>query len=239
MIYIYDGSFYGLLTVIFDSYKLLERVDNISKVNNQIDFFENKIEISTNEKKAERVKNSIIDRFGYSFYSDIIKVFSSYSSEKEVVIAKALKKLYVRGFSYISSADSDVVLFKNLLQQVLREVHAYNGLLRFNEYEDILFAKFTPENDILNYVYEHFKGRLKKERFIIADIKRGKAVLYNGVRGEFFDFEESSDFNIEDEYVNLWRDFYNSICIKERKNEKLRSSNMPKKYWKYLPEMNG
>ena len=38
--------------------------------------------------------------------------------------------------------------------------------------------------------------------------------------------------------MDLWLRFYDSIAIDERKNEKLRIQNMPKKYWKNLPEMN-
>lgn len=237
MIYIYDGSFYGLLTVIFDAYKVLENVDEISEKSSQIDFLKNKIETKTNDEKAERVKKSIIKRFSYSFYKDIIKVFSSCSKYKEIAIAKTLKKLYIKGFSYIGSADSDVILFKNLRQRVSRETHSYKGLLRFSENNGILFAKFTPENDILSFLYYHFKSRLKNEKFIIADVKRNKAVIYNGVKGEFFEFEESKSLNLDDEYTDLWREFYDSIGIKERKNEKLRISNMPKKYWKDLPEI--
>lgn len=237
MIYIYDGSFEGLLTVIFDSYKVLEDVDEISEKTRQIDFFADKIEVEADKEKADRVKNSVIKNFKFSFYNDMIRAFSSCNEEKEIVIARTLKKLYTHGFSYINSADSDVVKFRNILQRLSREVHAYKGLLRFNEYDGILFAKFTPENDILNYVYNHFKKRLKNEKFIIADTKRKKAVLHSG-HGEFIDFTEAKDFKIEDEYVDLWREFYDSIGIEERKSEKLRISNMPKKYWKNLPEMN-
>lgn len=237
MIYIYDSSFEGLLTVIFESYKVLEDVDKISKESGQIDFFANKIEVETDIEKAKRVKDSVVKTFGYPFYNDMIRAFSSCNENKEIIISKTLKKLYQNGFFYLNSADSDVVDFRNILQRLSREVHAYKGLLRFNEYEGILFAKFTPENDILHYVYNHFKKRLKNEKFIIADTKRKKAVLHSG-HGEFIDFTEAKDFNIEDEYVDLWREFYDSIGIEERKNEKLRISNMPKKYWKDLPEIN-
>lgn len=37
-------------------------------------------------------------------------------------------------------------------------------------------------------------------------------------------------------FKEAWIGFYNAIGIDERKNYKLMVSNMPKKYWKYLPE---
>ncbi|OLR65385.1 TIGR03915 family putative DNA repair protein [Peptoniphilus porci] len=238
MIYVYDGSFQGLLTVIFDSYKVLEEVKDIVKETEQEDFINDRIKCVTERDKAERVKNSIIKNFSYSFYENIFMVFSSNNEKKEIAIAKTLKKLYVEGFYYIESADDYVVLFRNILKRVLGEIHSYKGLLRFDEKDGLLFAKFSPENDILYYIFNHFKRRLVKTKFIIVDIKRNRGVIYNGVRAEFFDYEMKEDFKIEDDYVDLWRIFYDAIAIKERKNERLRVQNMPKKYWNYLPEIN-
>lgn len=39
-------------------------------------------------------------------------------------------------------------------------------------------------------------------------------------------------------FKDAWRGFYDAIGIDERKNKKLMQANMPKKYWKYLPEKN-
>ena len=238
MIYVYDGSFEGLLTVIFDSYKVLESVEKITVKNMQIDFISEKINTRTDLEKANRVKKSIIKNFSYSFYNNICMVFSSSSDKKEMAIAKTLKKLYTKGFYYIESADTNVVDFRNILKRVSGEIHSYKGLIRFSECDNILFARFSPENDILFYLYLHFKNRLGNCKFIIADTNRKKAVLYDGNKGEFFDFIDDKNLKIEDKYVDLWLRFYDSIAIDERKNEKLRIQNMPKKYWKNLPEMN-
>ena len=48
--------------------------------------------------------------------------------------------------------------------------------------------------------------------------------------------EEESDE--EKMFEDCWIEFYNSVGIKERHNLKLMQNNMPKKYWKYLPEKN-
>lgn len=37
-------------------------------------------------------------------------------------------------------------------------------------------------------------------------------------------------------FEEAWQDFYKSIAIAEKKNEKLMISNMPKRYWRYLIE---
>ena len=40
-----------------------------------------------------------------------------------------------------------------------------------------------------------------------------------------------------DEIEDLWKSFYNTIGIKERKNDRCRMNFMPKKYWKYILEV--
>lgn len=76
------------------------------------------------------------------------------------------------------------------------------------------------------------------EKFVIFDKNRNKAAL--SIEGDVKEVDVI-DLNIEesDEEVffrKLWVKFYDTIAIKERENKKLMVSNMPKKYWKYLPE---
>ena len=46
--------------------------------------------------------------------------------------------------------------------------------------------------------------------------------------------KESSN---EKEIEKLWKIFYKTIGIKERKNDRCRQNFMPKKYWKYITEV--
>ena len=43
----------------------------------------------------------------------------------------------------------------------------------------------------------------------------------------------------EDEavYQKLWKGYFKNIAIKERENKRLQMQFMPKKYWKFLKEM--
>ena len=40
----------------------------------------------------------------------------------------------------------------------------------------------------------------------------------------------------EELYDQLWKDYFNSINIKERQNVKLHVQYLPKRYWRYLNE---
>ena len=57
---------------------------------------------------------------------------------------------------------------------------------------------------------------------------------------EFYILDSDIDikkFDSEDYYEDMWKEFYKTIGIKERKNDRCRMNFMPKKYWKYIVEV--
>ena len=74
--------------------------------------------------------------------------------------------------------------------------------------------------------------------FVIADVKRGTAAMYMDGEVEFLELKKLNYEITEREqfFEEAWQDFYKSIGIAEKKNEKLMISNMPKRYWRYLIE---
>ena len=128
-------------------------------------------------------------------------------------------------------------------QYVSHECHKYKGFLRFTELENkVLFAEIEPVNDILFILSNHFVKRLKNEYWIIKDVKRGIFSIYNK---KSFIIVSEDEFQIatnkisldEAKMVDLWKTFYNTIGIKERKNDRCRQNFMPKRYWKHITEM--
>ena len=227
MRYSYDNSLDGLFTVIFEQYKHIE--DSIIVVKSeQLDFLNDDIYIETNTDKSSRVKKSIIDTFGFNFYRSINYAFVS-------------ENMYTYGYNFINSSDKTAIQFNSLCKYSTRELHAYKGLLRFKEIQDnFLFAEFEPNNDILELLTYHFKNRLRNEKFVIYDKKRNKCAIYVDNDLAFYDVEEIFKEESDDEkmFEDCWIEFYNSVGIKERQNLKLMQNNMPKRYWKYLPEKN-
>ena len=110
------------------------------------------------------------------------------------------------------------------------------------EKNNILYAEIAPENNVLILLSKHFKERLKNEYWIIKDTKREILSIYD--KNNFY-LVNTSDFNIkelvlsdeEETFENLWKTFYKTIGIKERKNDRCRMNFMPKKYWKYILEV--
>ena len=113
--------------------------------------------------------------------------------------------------------------------------------VRFSVMEnDVLYAEIEPDNDVLELIAGHFRDRFRNDPFIIRDLKRGKAIVaYGGhwyISGFTDDYvpEQSSE---EQEYRNLWKNYFDNIAIKERKNPRCQRSFMPLRYWKHLTEV--
>ena len=239
MIYYYDGSFDGLFTVIFEKYQEIGKCEIKTKTD-QVNFLESEM-IETDLVKAQRVLTGVRENIGEDFFENAFKVFKSNHPSKEEVLAITIKSCLIYGNVYLSSPKKAAVTFRSIVKNFNHETHAYKGFTRFREIQDsYLFAEIAPENDVLLHITQHFLKRMPAEKFIIFDKNRQKASLC-----EFGKYEEVEilEMNAEDSdkeaiFKDAWRGFYEAIGIDERKNEKLMQANMPKKYWKYLPEKN-
>lgn len=66
-----------------------------------------------------------------------------------------------------------------------------------------------------------------------------KAIMYNKTQYEIIDFtlEDSNKLSsYKDEYQKLWKTYFKSTTIEERKNLRLQTRMMPKRYWKHIFE---
>ena len=140
--------------------------------------------------------------------------------------------------SYMSNPD--ILRAYKLEKNVVYEADRMKGFLRFAVMEGgVEYAPMEPENDILALLSPHFADRLKNIPFVIHDLLRQKAGVC--ARGTWF-ITDASDLappqlSAEEEtYRRLWKSFYSAISIRERKNERLQTQMMPKKYRKHMTE---
>lgn len=240
--YIYDGSFPGFLTVIYEVFYSKESPDQIVTGEDfQPNLFANKIKIETDLEKSDCVYESIKNKISTQ---SLKKIYNTYLSEEEKV-ELIIYRYLVLGFKIGKKIDRhfshDIVDELNRIsRRVNKEKHLILGLLRFKKLcGDIFYAPFEPDFNILALIAPHFARRLSDQRWIIHDRKRCLATVYN--RKEWVLTEMKEPINIqysEDEsyYQQLWQGFFNSIAIENRKNPRLQRQFMPKRYWKYLVE---
>ncbi len=233
-VYVYEPNFSSLLNLIVYLAKFFIKPDRILPRGYQPNLLEEIIDLE-------------IPKQDYTLCASIYKimyyVYLSTEENKELI-------LYYFYLNYCKYQEK-VLMHRNLkcVNRVLKishyvsqENHKYKGFLRFKELEhSILYAEIEPVNNIIDLLSMHFLQRLKNEFWIIKDVHRGILSIYDKKNyyllkeTEFFISLQESKKN--QEFENLWKTFYKTIGIQERKNERCRMNFMPKKYWKYMLEM--
>jgi probable DNA metabolism protein len=239
--YIYDGSFDGFLSVIYDCYynKIPESIERESTYNFNM-LFDDKV-IETDAVKYDKVYKAILEKISED---TLIHVYQAFLSEVPGIELKLFKYIKL-GFKLGSKVNDFITeVTVNEVQKYSRKVgfeaHRFLGLVRFQQFNNILYASIKPTYNILELIGNHFKLRLNNEKWVIHDVGRKIGMVYenNGwiLRDLNFDKLVSNEKE-EIFYQNLWKVFHKSVAIKERSNQILQMQHMPKKYWDNLIEM--
>lgn len=239
--YIYDGSFNGLLTIVFDSYISKTIPARIITSEYEIDLFCKYSILKTDEEKANRIYHGIVKNISYHCLLTAYRVFLSNLPTKELDILQYLLLGFQVGNKIDHLLTNTLVLkMEKTNRRVFGEFHRLCGLVRFIKLSNGMFyAKIHPDHNVLELLGHHFILRLPKENFIIHDKNRNIALLYNTKEYCIIEAKHLEVTSLPEEelyYQNLWKCFYHTIGIKERKNSKLRMQFMPKKYWQDLIE---
>lgn len=239
-IYLYDGTFDGLLSIVFSCF--YQRIIPFDIVTNdyEINLFHDYLPIRTNYKHANKVYHGILQNISSSALYFIHRAFLSNDKKKDMYILKYI----LLGFKLGPKVDHlltdvNVSTVQNLSKKVLGESHRLLGLVRFIDLgNNMFYSKIHPDHNVLEIVGNHFIHRLPSQNFILHDKNRDLAFLYNT---KTYTIVEAKNLNVkisqeEKYYQNLWKTFYHSIAITERTNLRLQMQYMPKKYWQDLIE---
>lgn len=248
-VFLYDGSFEGLLTIVFDCYLSKEIPLKIIPEDEYIPNLLDKTQIiQTDFTKSDRIFQGIYNNICYDALYDAYYAFLSANANricdnKEIEIVKFLLHGFVIGPKIMTMLSISYVLnVLKLRKNVLGESHRLKGLVRLQEIGNNLFyASIHPENNVIENLGHFFIGRFPKQNLILHDKNRELALLYNTKDYTIISATNNSIHpeitENEKQFQNLWKTFFKTIAIKERTNPKCQMQFMPKKYWKDLIEM--
>ncbi len=242
--YIYDGSFEGLLTAIYEAYYRYEQPENIlANENLQQNLLTKNVYIATDSKKAEKVYNSIRKKISSPSLQHIFHVFLSESEDIGTLIYRYLQFGWKVGKDvdrYLS--DERVLPIHQISQKVAWEKHRMLGMIRFqNLDQNIFYAAYEPDYNITGLVAPHFSSRLADQHWMIHDLKRNIVAVYNQKEWVLTDMVLDTPMTTsehEAEFQQLWKQYFKSVAIESRINPRLQRQYMPRRYWKHLIEMN-
>ncbi|UFH31196.1 TIGR03915 family putative DNA repair protein [Chryseobacterium sp. C-71] len=246
---LYDGSFDGLFTAIFEVFEYKYKdVEIISKERfHQENIFAEIHEVITQEAKSERVLNKLEENIGKLGIHELVKVFLSEETDLEQIILSAVRQSlkYPNENILQNYADQDILRIAKISKSVSRERHRMTAFVRFEKMQDeVFFAKIDPDFNVLPLIRKHFKDRYQDQKWMIYDLRRNYGLLYDLETCDFFYPEEKLDLkkyqekfhDEENQYQKLWQRYFFKTNIVERKNLKLHIQHVPKRYWKYLTE---
>lgn len=250
-IFIYDKTFEGLLTVVFDAYFRKTFPDILLAQGEPLPlFYDETVEVVTDAVKAQRVWKALEKKLSKTTLSLITMTWLSELPEADTLLFRYIRKNIdaPKGVE-LNFGDPDVLQLSKIWKRVAHERQFILQFLRFQKTaDDIYFAAFEPEFDVLSLTIEHFKDRFSDQRWLIYDTKRRYGYYYDLEKVEEVTFESNElhlltgklheSLMAEDEklFQQLWKQYFKSIAIKERLNPRLQKQHMPVRYWKYLTE---
>ena len=243
---VYDSTFEGLLSAIFEIYDRKIVQAYICKPELEIpDLFSSKIQVAQSEEKSERVWKKIISIIGKEKAKNIWKVWLSELPDIENLVYRVVKYILFSQADVLSDyTNADILKLHQTLKMIGREKHRMEAFVRFELTKDaIYYATIEPDFNVLPLIIKHFESRYADQKWLIYDTKRDYGIYYDLNSTEFVDFPEEKNAlspesldEKENNYQVLWQDYFSSTNIKARKNTKLHLRHVPKRYWKYLTE---
>ena len=225
-IFIYDKTFEGLLTAVFDAYNRKTFPDLLLSAGDTLPlFYEESFTVITDEEKAGRVWRGLQKKLSSSALSSLTWCWLSELPEVGMLLFRYIRK----------AIDSPRSIETNFSQKAA---------------DGTFLAAFEPQHNALPLVVSHFKDRFADQKWLIYDMKRRYGYYYDlqTVEEVTFDDESSTSHLItgmldetlmdKDEklFQRLWKTYFKSITIKERLNPRKHKQDMPVRYWKYITE---
>ena len=240
MIFIYDGTFEGFLSAVFDAYEMkIEPTDIVSSNNVQMNFDSNHT-VKTTEEKSDRVMAGM-ERYGFA--NIVIFAFLSCCENKEIAIYKYIVMGFKMKDKILQNLGDDIVCKVNSMCSLTgNEKVKLKGFIRFSilEENNIHYAEISPKHNVLTLIMPHFTRRISTIPFLINDLTYKQVGLYDTKEWHIRSSEGLAVLELRSDELNVrqaWKLFYDTIAVENRINKKRRQQMMPKRYHKHITEM--
>ena len=237
MLYIFNGTPSGFLTAFVKAFQDENAV--VTSKQAQLLLGQEPIFVAADEMIAAKAAERLTS-FDPHAMEDLDRLLRSGMADNEQIafryfrlLAKTKRPIGKR------LAEPDVFAAVECIKKVSHEIHKFHGFVRFMETESgALYAPIEPDNDIYDLLVPHFKARLPEYPFVIHDVSRKKAAVYDG-KNTFNAYLPQANVLLcanEQEWQSLWKNYYHAVNIPSRERLKQMKGYMPVRYWKYMPE---
>lgn len=229
-----------MLTGIYDAWSLAltaghENVQIIREPVSQLDMFAEYIHVDADPVKAEKVARSVRG-ISYRVYMNVYHMLMSCREDAP----DAAYRYLIAAFRVGRDIEHMLTLPEaakamEICRAVSNEAHLFRELARFTAIDRRVYVcHIEPRNNVLFDVAEHFADRMMSEHWMIMDDGRKLAVVHPRDEDMYIRILSDEEMetlraaeNVEDEYTEMWKTFFTSISIEQRKNYKCQRSLFP------------
>ncbi len=252
-VYVFDGTFYGLLTAVFESYERKHSIVQLSTTDSYTpEFFSGHTTIHTDRAKALRVWKGLQRKITPAHMQQFYRAFFSELPAVHLSMFRYAHYIFDHPAGYDGNyGHEDVLTIAQTAQRVHREKHRMEAFVRFKKSGNgLFFAVVNPDYNVLPLIGRHFRNRYADQPWLIYDERRKYGIHYDlhTLHEVTIDFTKEQAIAEqgtviidaqEELYTLLWKDYFKSTNIAERRNMKLHIQHVPKRYWRYLTEKEG
>lgn len=252
-VYICSDSAEGILSAVYDAWVRRDKDETSSILlqnSMQTELFCEYRKVDESSRKAAAVERMIQTNLGGNVCRHISYAALSCDKEKADAILgllMAARKMKDPRKIMENLGCPAVQKVFELSRSVGNEAHLLTGFIRFTELKNrLLFADITPKNQVLPCLGEHFQQRFPMENWIIRDKRRNLFLVHECGHQWVMVHHEDTDSAVryavgqlsqqEQQMQKLWKEFCNTITIKERNNPKCQQNNLPLRYRENMTE---
>ena len=249
---VYDGSFEGLLNAIAVAAKSNRTTDGIFSAHQYApQLFEKPLRLETNPDQAVRLFR-YLNALKNPAAQFVVNAFLSEDPGIGIHLLRLVRQCLKLGAKATLQYNHDSIRYLGRRsRQVSREAHKYKGLIRFSIMrKGLQYAPFEPQANVIGYCARHFQKRLAHQQWILHDVGRDLALLWDTKTIQNIAIDSDFTFYVrqnglppcaeldadETHYRRLWKLFHTAVANKKRQNRRLQHQFIPQRYWKYLVE---
>lgn len=253
-VYVYDGTFEGLLSAVFEAYERRVFPDVLQAEGEMLPlFYDQLVTVSTDSTRAERVWRALQKKLSRAALGIVLSVWQSELPEAPALLFRYIRKAVDAPRSpELDFGDDDVLRAAQIARRVAAERERVIQFVRFRKAADgTYFALIEPKYNVLASAVSYFRDRFADQLWLIYDCRRRFGYYYDlqDVREVAFSEEDALRFSgkaadgllAADErlFQQLWQTYFHFISIRERANPRLHRKELPVRFWKYLTEKQG
>jgi DNA polymerase len=176
-------------------------------------------------------------------FLDLARTVACHRSDEQWPLLYSLLWRLTHGEKHLLSLSTDHELHrvKSMAKHISRDIHKMHAFVRFRKvskhpesHREQFVSWFEPDHRIIRLTSSFFRKRFTSMDWSL--LTPDECMHWDGKKITFTKGVDQSQAPDADALDELWRGYYRSIFNPARLKVKAMQSEMPKKYWKNLPE---